>query len=215
MKYKYVLFDLDGTLTDSKEGITKSVQYALKKYGITVENLDSLEVFIGPPLKDSFMEYYNFDAEKAVKAIGYYREYFEEKGLYENKVYDNVEDLLVSLKKLGLKLIIATSKPTVFSETILKNFNLDKYFDAIVGSNLDGTRSKKGQVIEYALENCNITNLEEVVMVGDRKHDVIGAKGNNIDCIGVRYGYGSPEELKSATYVVDSPDEVFKCITRV
>ena len=134
LKYKYILFDLDGTLTDPKEGITKSVQYALKKYVILIENLDLLENFIGPPLKDSFMEYYNFSEDQASQAIEYYREYFKEKGIFQNKVYEHMEELLSKLKKLGLILIVATSKPTVFAEEILRHFNLDVYFELIIGS---------------------------------------------------------------------------------
>lgn len=206
MKYKYILFDLDGTLTDPKEGITKSVQYALKKNDILIENLDLLEKFIGPPLKGAFIEYFNFSEEQALRAIEYYREYFRGKGIFENKIYEHIEYLLCSLKKLGLNLIVATSKPTVFSELVLKHFNLDMYFDAIVGSDLDGTRSKKGEVIRYIIDKYNIANIEQVVMVGDRKYDIIGAKENSIDSIGVSYGYGSKEELNNAgpTYIVNN-----------
>lgn len=211
MKYKYVLFDLDGTLTDSKKGITKSVQYSLKKYNIAIENLDILEKFIGPPLKDSFIKYYNFNESQALQAIEYYREYFKKYGIFENRVYENVEVLLVKLKQSGVNLIIATSKPTVFAKRILKHFNLYEYFQNIVGSNLDGTRGKKGEVIKYIIDEYNIGNPEEVVMIGDRKHDIIGARENNIDSIGVSYGYGSLEELKDAgaTYIVDNLIDIF------
>ncbi|MEY7999700.1 HAD family hydrolase [Clostridium sp. Mt-5] len=214
MKYKYILFDLDGTLTDSKEGITRSVQYALRKYNIVVENLDLLENFIGPPLKDSFMEYYGFSEKQAFQAIEYYRQYFEEKGMFENKVYENIESLLQKLKKLGLNLIVATSKPTAFAEKILRHFNLYTYFDIVIGSNLDGTRGKKGEVIRYIIDKCNIDNSQEVVMVGDRRHDAIGAGENGVDCIGVAYGYGSVEELRNAkaTYIVHNVEELFKRI---
>lgn len=214
LKYKYILFDLDGTLTDPKEGITKSVQYALKKYDILIEDLDLLEKFIGPPLKDSFIEYYNFSEKQSLEAIEYYREYFKEKGMYKNKVYEHMEDLLSRLKELGLKLMVATSKPTVFSEQILRHFNLDIYFDAIIGSNLDGTRSKKGEIIKHIIDAYNINNFEEIVMIGDRKHDIIGAQENNVDSIGVTYGYGSEEELRSAkaTYIVHNVMNVFEQI---
>ncbi|KAA8679383.1 HAD hydrolase-like protein [Clostridium sp. WLY-B-L2] len=217
MRYKYVLFDLDGTLTDSKEGITKSVQYALGKYNIAVENLDLLEVFIGPPLKDSFMQYYNFSEEQALHAIGYYREYFETKGIFQNKVYENIEGLLKKLKKLKLNLIVATSKPTEFAKRILKHFNLYSYFDTVVGSNLDGTRCKKGEVIGYIIDKYNIGDNRQVVMVGDRRHDVIGALENGIDCIGVAYGYGSVEELRNAkaAYIVHDVNELFQRIISV
>jgi phosphoglycolate phosphatase len=214
MSYKYILFDLDGTLTDPKEGITKAVQYALKKYDIFVEDLDLLEKFIGPPLKNSFMEFYNFDEEKAVQAVSFYREYFKEKGMFENKVYENIENVLNKLQALGLNLIVATSKPTVFSKEILKYFNLEQYFIEVVGSNLDGTRSEKGEIIKFILEKYKITRLHEVVMIGDRKYDIIGATDNYIDSIGVTYGYGSEEELKNAkaTYIANAVQDLLQCI---
>lgn len=211
MSYKYILFDLDGTLTDPKEGITKSVQYALKKFDIIVDDLDTLEKFIGPPLTTSLMEFYGFSEEKAVEGVQYYREYFKERGIFENKVYENIENLLSKLKALGLILIVATSKPTFFSEQIIKHFNLDKYFDEVVGSNLDGTRSKKGEVIKYIIDKYKISDLSEAVMIGDRKYDIIGAQENNIASIGLTYGYGSEEELKAAgaTYIANDIDELF------
>jgi|GEM_PF-68664 len=207
--FNYILFDLDGTLTNSKEGITKSVKYALNKFNINVTDLDSLKKFIGPPLKDSFMEYYNFDENKAEEAVKYYREYFSEKGLFENEVYPNIESMLGKLKEAGLHLIVATSKPTVFSEKILDHFNLTKFFDAIVGSTLDGSRSKKSDVIEFALEENKI-NTSEALMVGDREHDIIGAAKNNIASMGVTYGFGSHDELKKADakYIVDTVNEI-------
>jgi len=214
MSYKYILFDLDGTLTDPKEGITKAVQYALKKYDIFVEDLDLLEKFIGPPLKNSFMEFYNFDEEKAVQAVSFYREYFKEKGMFENEVYENIENVLNKLQALGLNLIVATSKPTVFSKEILKYFNLEQYFIEVAGSNLDGTRSEKGEIIKFILEKYKITRLHEVVMIGDRKYDIIGATDNHIDSIGVTYGYGSEEELKNAkaTYIANAVQDLLQCI---
>lgn len=207
--YTYILFDLDGTLTNSKEGITKSVEYALNKFNIQVNDLDCLEKFIGPPLKDSFMEYYNFDENKAEETVKYYREYFSEKGLFENEVYPNIESMLTKLKEAGLHLIVATSKPTVFSEKILDHFNLTKFFDAIVGSTLDGSRSKKSDVIKFALEE-NKVSPSEALMIGDREHDIIGAAKNNIPSMGVTYGFGSHDELKKAgaTYIVDTVNEI-------
>ncbi|MBA5851150.1 HAD family hydrolase [Clostridium sp. cel8] len=214
LKYKNILFDLDGTLTDSKEGIIKSVQYSLKKYGINVKNLDELQKFIGPPLKDSFMTYYNFDESKALCAIDYYREYFKDKGIFENKVYKDVEKMLSALKENGFKIILATSKPTIFAEKIIKHFNLQGYFDNVVGSNLDGSRGKKGQVIKYIMDNYLKGKHGETIMVGDRKHDIIGARENNIDCIAVSYGYGSLNEIKNSmpTYIVDSVMGIYRKI---
>jgi len=214
MKYKYILFDLDGTLTDPKVGITKSVEYALNKYKMEVESLDDLIKFIGPPLKESFMEYYSFDEERANKAIEYYREYFKDKGIFENDVYEGIPELLRELKNRGFIIAIATSKPTVFAERIVEHFGLKEYFTITVGSNLDGTRTSKGEVISYVLEQLNINNLEEAVMIGDRKHDIIGAQKNNIDSIGVLYGYGDLEEFQEAapTYILDSVNDLYKLI---
>lgn len=195
---KYVLMDLDGTITDPKIGITKSVQYALKAFGIQVENPDTLCKFIGPPLRNSFMDYYGFDAAKAEEAIVKYREYFSVTGLYENEVFEGMETLLARLKESGKTLIVATSKPEVFAKIILEHFKLDGYFTDICGSELDGGRSTKEEVIRYALEKNNITDDTEVVMVGDRKHDIEGAKAVGLISVGVLFGYGSLEELEEA-----------------
>ena len=204
--YKYVLFDLDGTLTDPKIGITKSVAYALESYGIHVEDLDTLCKFIGPPLKDSFMNYYGFSEEKAVEAVEKYREYFKPYGVYENKVYDGVDKLLSELVNCGKKVVLATSKPTVFAKVILEHFDLMKYFTCVMGSELDGSRVKKAEVVEEALRQTGVTDLSEAVMIGDREHDIIGAKTNGLDCIGVLYGYGdrAEHEAAGADYIVES-----------
>lgn len=193
--YDTILFDLDGTLTDPKIGITKSVQYALSKFGIIVENPDTLTPFIGPPLKDSFIEFYSFSERKAYEAIEMYREYYSVTGKYENIVYPGIMDLLSCLKDQGRRLVVATSKPTVFSEDILKHFNLYSYFDFVAGSELDGTRTAKDEVIRYALSLLESHDTSKTVMVGDRKYDVLGAKSAGIDSVAVAYGYGSNEEL--------------------
>lgn len=214
---KYILFDLDGTITDPKEGITKSVAYALSKFGIKVDSLNELCKFIGPPLKDSFIEYYNFNDDESEKAIKYYREYFSDRGIYENQVYKGFEDILISLKENNKVLIVATSKPTIFAQKILEHFNLRKYFSFVSGSNLDGTRVKKSEVIQYALERNNIKDLSEVIMIGDRKHDVYGAKEIGIESIGVLYGYGDYEELydNGANYIVNNVEELRKLIMEI
>jgi phosphoglycolate phosphatase len=206
LPYNTILFDLDGTLTDPKEGITKSIAYALNKMDIPSPTLDELTPFIGPPLVTSFKEYFQMNEEEAQTALQFYRERFSTKGLYENVVYDHIDDLLNHLKQSGYKLAIATSKPTVFAEIILKHFALYDYFDAVVGSELDGSRSLKGEVIAEVLRILKVTNKESCVMIGDRKHDVIGAAQNGIDSIGVTYGYGSQKELEdaNATYIVHS-----------
>jgi len=205
MNYQYILFDLDGTLTDPKVGITKSVAYALNKMGYSDINLDDLTKFIGPPLHDSFSEYYQMDDEKVKQAVTYYREYFKDKGIYENEVYDGIEGLLKALKDEGKTIAVATSKPTVFAEVIIKHFHLEPYFSYIAGSNLDGTRIKKAEVIEYVMETLEISNKDSIIMIGDREHDIIGAKQNGIDSVGVEYGYGTKDELEKAgaTYIVD------------
>lgn len=214
---KYILFDLDGTITDPKEGITKSVAYALSKFGIKVDSLNELCKFIGPPLKDSFIEYYNFNDDESEKAIKYYREYFSDRGIYENQVYKGFEDILISLKENNKVLIVATSKPTIFAQKILEHFNLRKYFSFVSGSNLEGTRVKKSEVIQYALERNNIKDLSEVIMIGDRKHDVYGAKEIGIESIGVLYGYGDYEELydNGANYIVNNVEELRKLIMEI
>lgn len=194
MNYQYILFDLDGTLTDPKLGITKSVAYALKSYGIQVDDLDSLLKFIGPPLQESFVKYYGFSEEQGAEAVEKYREYFKPYGIYENKVYDGVENMLAELVKCGKKVILATSKPTVFANVILEYFHLDKYFTCAVGSELDGSRVKKGEVITEALRQAGVTDKSLAVMIGDREHDILGAKENGIDSIGILYGYGDRAE---------------------
>lgn len=196
--YKYVLIDLDGTVTDPKIGITKSVQYALAYYQINVDNLNSLTPFIGPPLKESFMQFYGFNDEKATEAVEKYREYFRDIGIFENTVYEGMEELLASLVKAGRTVILATSKPTVFAKRILEHFNLSQYFTFISGSELDGTRTKKSEVIEYALTQNNITDIRHVVMVGDREYDIKGAQEVGVDSVGVLFGYGDYEELSKA-----------------
>lgn len=212
--YKYVFFDLDGTLTDSAKGILNAVKYALKKYGIEEYDKDILRAFIGPPLHDSFVKYYGFDDRKADEAVAFYREYFSEKGLYENEVYEGVEELLNGLKKKGKKLVITTSKPEAFTIRILKYFDLEKYFDFVAGATMDASRSKKADVIAYALTKLGIEDKSKVIMIGDRNHDVLGAKANGIKCIGVLYGYGDKEELilAGAKEVVSEPLALLKRI---
>lgn len=209
-KYDAILFDLDGTLTDSSPGIMNSIVYALKKYNISVENTDDLRKFLGPPLHESFRDFYGFDDEKSMEAVGFYREYFSTKGLLENEVYSGIREMLEDLKENGKRLILATSKPQPFTDRIMEHFDLAKYFEFIAGSNMDGTRSKKAEVIAYALESCGIMGKSNVVMVGDREHDIIGAKTVGIDSVGVEYGYGDYDELSGAgaTYIVKTVEEL-------
>ncbi len=212
--YTTVLFDLDGTLTDPGEGITNSVIYALKKYDIQVKNNAELYKFIGPPLVNSFMQYYGFSKEKAMQAVAYYREYFSTKGLYENKLYSGTVDMLEGLKKAGKKIVLATSKPEKFAREILRYFSLTEYFDFIAGASMDEKRNSKDMVIAYAKQNCPYIEKSTTVMVGDTIHDVLGAKAHKIDCIGVIYGYGSCDELKEAgaKYIAENTQEILNFI---
>ncbi len=198
MKYETILFDLDGTLTDPGVGITNSVAYALLKFGITVPERKALYRFIGPPLIESFKEFYGFSGDDARLALKYYREYFTSSGMFENTVYPQVPEMLEALKRAGKRLIVATSKPEPFSEEILKHFGLYGFFEKVAGSTLDETRTEKADVISYALDCCGIKPSGSAVMVGDRSHDVLGAKKNGLPCIGVLFGYGSHEELTDA-----------------
>lgn len=212
--YKYILFDLDGTLTDPAEGITNSVAYALDKFGITVEDKTQLNVFIGPPLVDSFMNYYGFSEEDANRAVTYYREYFKPKGIFQNKMYSGVPELLQKLKADGKSVMLATSKPEVFAKDILAHFGIEQYFDFIAGATLDGTRSKKADVIAFALDSLCITEKEKCLMVGDRNQDINGAKIIGIDSLGVLFGYGSLEELQTAgaTYIAQTVEDIIKYV---
>lgn len=214
MEKKYILFDLDGTLTDSKEGIINSIQYALRCYDKEVKDRDELLPFLGPPLAESFCKYMGFSKEKALEAVGYYREYFSEKGLLENQVYDGAEDLLKALKSGGYELFLATSKPEVYAKQILEHFGLSEYFAFIGGATLDESRLNKADVIRYVLEETQITELSRVIMVGDREHDVRGAQANGIEVIGVLYGYGSFRELQDAgaDYFAEAPKDILKIL---
>lgn len=209
--YDVILFDLDGTLTDPGLGITNSVAYALERYGIEVENRESLYPFIGPPLADSFMKFYGFDSEKAMDAITVYREYFRDRGIFENEVYEGVRELLENIKASGRKTVLATSKPEEFAVRILEHFDLAKYFDVVAGASMDEKRNKKGDVIKYAMEKGAFRS-ENAVMIGDREHDIFGARENGLDSIGVLYGYGSRQELENAgaDYIAESVQDILR-----
>ncbi len=216
---KYLLFDLDGTLTDPKVGITSCVQYALESFGIEEPDLDKLEPFIGPPLKDSFMEFYQMSEEDAQKAVEKYRERFKTIGLFENEVYEGIPQMLHTLQSKGLFLAVASSKPTVYVEQILEHFNLTKYFKVIVGSELDGTRVNKEEVVEEALKRLfgeAPIDPKQVYMIGDRKFDIQGAKALHVESVGVTYGFGGVEELKEAKadYIVRSVEELKEFLLR-
>lgn len=206
-KYRYFLMDLDGTISNPQEGITKAVAYALKSYGIIENDLNKLCKFIGPPLTDSFQQYYGFTEEQSKEAILKFREYYTDRGIYENYLYDGIENLLICVTSAGGKVVLATSKPEKYAKMILERFDIYKYFSFVAGSNMDLTRYKKGEVIEYALKSMNI-DAKEAVMIGDREHDIIGAIENSMDSIGVLYGFGDKEELTlaGATYTSNTVD---------
>lgn len=212
--YQYILFDLDGTLTNSQLGITTCVAYALEDFGIHTENLEELRKFIGPPLKESFVKFYDMTDEEGDKAVEKYRERFATVGLYENEVYAGIPELLEKLKEHGKTLLVATSKPTVYSEKILEHFGLKDYFIFVAGSELDGRRVNKAEVIQYALEQNGITDLENVIMIGDKEHDIIGAKACGVESIGVLYGFGEREELENhgATYIAEKVADLEKIL---
>jgi phosphoglycolate phosphatase len=195
MGYTNLLFDLDGTLTDPCLGITNSIRYALCKFGISEEDEERLKLFIGPPLENSFVMYYNFSLVEAKRAVRYYREYFSVKGMYENKLYDGVPAVLQALKERKKRCFLATSKPKMYAKIILQHFDIEGYFEYVAGSNLDGYLSEKEDLIRHVLEKCELAR-EETVMIGDRKYDIIGAKKNGIASAGVLYGYGGRGELE-------------------
>ncbi len=195
--FDVILFDLDGTLTDPGEGITNSVAYALNKYGIINTDRTELYPFIGPPLYASFMKYYGFTEEEAIKAVDYYREYYKDKGIFENRLYEGIEKSLKKLNEAGKTLLVATSKPEAFAKRILDYFGIEKYFSVIAGATMDGSLIEKSDIISYAFK-CSGLSKEKALMVGDRSFDILGAKEQGVTSAGVLWGYGSFEELQNA-----------------
>ena len=215
--YDIILFDLDGTLTESGLGIVNSILFALERFDIHEKDTEKLKKFIGPPLAESFMNFYGFSEDAAKKAVGFCQEYLKEKGIFEAPLYNGIEALLRDLKEVGKTLYVATSKPEVFARQILEHLQVHNYFQDIVGSNIDGTRIKKDEIISAILEKNGVTNKSKVVMVGDREHDVMGARKVGIDSIGVLYGYGDYDELvvAGATHIVKTPEDIFNIIKRI
>ncbi len=207
MKKANILFDLDGTLSDPMIGITKSVQYALARFGIKANDLRELLGFIGPPLKGSFQNFYGFSDAQATEAVEIYREYFSKTGLFENEIYPGIPQLLKALTQQGKKLYLATSKPTVFATQILEHFSISQYFSFVGGSLLSGERVEKEDVIRYVLEENKIKK-ETAVMIGDRSFDIEGAKACGISSIGVLYGYGSRGEFIKADAIAETVTEL-------
>lgn len=196
--FDYLFFDLDGTLTDPAQGITNSFIHALKYFGIEIPSYETLCTFIGPPLPETFKTQFGFDEQKVAEGVIKYREYFATKGLLENSVYPGIPELLAGLKAAGKKLVVATSKPEEYSVRIIEHFGLAQYFENVCGSLMDESRSKKDEVIAYAIERNHISDKSKILMIGDRKHDILGAKKIGLKSCGVLFGYGSREELEEA-----------------
>ncbi len=195
--FQYLLFDLDGTLTDPYEGITRCFQYALKAFGIE-EKQENLKRVIGPPLIDAFMEFYGFPREKGELAVAKYRERFSAVGLFENEVYPGIPEMLSKLQKAGKTICLATAKPEVFAKRILEKFDLSQYFSVVVGAELNGKRNYKKDVIAEVLHQLGNPPFEQVLMIGDRKQDIEGARDCKVASLGVRFGYAEIGELEGA-----------------
>lgn len=211
--FDYLFFDLDGTLTNPAQGITNSFIHAFKSLGIEVPSYETLLAFIGPPLPVTFGKIMGLPESQIDEAIKKYREYFSTKGIFENELFADIPPALEKLKAMGKRLIVATSKPEEYSIKIIEHFGLDKYFDYICGSCMDETRGSKTEIISYALDRCNI-DAGRVLMIGDRFHDIEGAKNNGIKSCGVLYGFGSQEELKKAgaDFIIPNIDGLFKIV---
>ncbi len=214
MKVKHILFDLDGTLTDPKTGITRCIQYALEQLGVPVPPVDELVWCIGPPLLGSLEKLLKGDTRRAEIALSLYRERFQQVGKFENIVYPEIPNLLAQLNRREYQLFVATSKPRVYARDIIAHFNLSKFFQKIYGSELDGTLSQKADLIGHILEKENLP-AQNTLMVGDREHDIIGAKACGVQGLGVTYGYGSREELEEAgaNHIIDAPTQLLDVIS--
>ena len=212
--YDVIFFDLDGTLSDPGLGITNSVMHALKYRNIEVKDRSELYMFIGPPLIETFMEYCRISRKEAEEMVPHYREYFSEKGLYENEMYEGIPALLTKLKAMGKRLAVATSKPDLFSVEILKHFGIYEYFEFVGGATMQETRTRKEEVIEYVLESMGIEDRSRVLMIGDREHDILGAKKCGLHSLGVLYGYGDREELSAAgaDHIAEAPEDILKFV---
>lgn len=207
--YTHLFLDLDGTLSDSAPGIVRSAQYALEAFGIHVDNLDDLLCFVGPPLEESFQEFYHLTPSQADEAVKVYRRRYEKIGVYENALYPGIPQFLDKARKAGKVLMVATSKPQRMADLVLSHFGIADRF-AFVGGREDSSRRTKEEVIRYVMKENGLTRTEDIVMIGDRKHDVLGAKAVGLDSVGVLYGYGSRDEFQAAgaTYIVDTLKEL-------
>lgn len=208
--FDYLFFDLDGTLTDPALGITNSFIHAFKCFGMEIPSYETLCSYIGPPLPDTFRTFFGSDEDKVAEGVKLYRQHYAEKGLFENEVYPGIPELCAKLKAAGKHLSVATSKPEHFAVKIMDHFGLSQYFDFICGSNMDESRSEKAEVIEYAIKCNNIKDKSKILMIGDRKHDIIGAKKNGIKSCGILFGYGDREEhvAAGADYIADTVEDI-------
>ena len=207
-KYKCLFFDLDGTLTDSSEGIINSIIYALEKMNVDIKDKAILKKFVGPPLMDSYKKYYGFNQEEAELGLKLFREYFSVKGIFENRLFDGIYDLLEQLYNAGVELVLATSKPDVYAEQILEHFGIKKFFTHISACPMEEADTTKLDIIKGALKMTSVKNKEEILMIGDTFLDVNGAKECGLDSIGILYGTDGPEELKVATYIAKDVEEL-------
>ncbi len=213
MKNHFVLFDLDGTITDSSLGIINSIQYALNKMGLEENDNDRLRSYVGPSLKQTFLSNYFPEGDAYLQAIKYYREYYAEQGIFENKLYEGIEDVLETVHNAGGKIALATAKPPYFAKIILKYFGIYDVFDTVVGSHLEGTRSSKNEIIFEVLDQLGLPQSDSIFMIGDREYDIFGGQHHNLKTIGVEYGYGPKDELLNAKpdYLVNSTKEILSC----
>jgi phosphoglycolate phosphatase len=211
--YNYVLWDLDGTITKPEEGIFNSIEYAAFSFGLPEPNRADLYIFIGPPLQYSFEKFFNVNQEDGAKLVSLYREYYAGKGIYECEMYGGIASALKQLKEAGKTIALATSKPEKYARQLLNYFGIERYFDAIVGADMSPQSAEKSLIVARALKECG-ADKSQTIMVGDRQHDIIGAKRNDIDSVGVLYGYGSKEEFETfgATYIAQTPQDVVNVV---
>lgn len=211
---EHIFFDLDGTLTDPAEGLTNSIAFALARHGIVIEDKMSLQRHIGPPLFDTFENEYGFSHEEAAQCVDDFREYFRPKGIFENKVFPGIPEMLQRLIALGKQLYVATSKPELFANQILDHFDLSQYFEVVAGGTMDESLIQKPDILRCALKRAKITKTDTCVMIGDRRHDILGGHEVGMRAIGILYGYGSREELSAAgaDAIADNLDELIEII---
>ena len=210
MNYRYILFDLDGTIIDSKNGVVAAAKFALNKMGVPETKIVNLDRMIGPPLKSSFIDFFDLKDEFADTAVRYFREFYREKAIFDYEIYEGMVDVLEMLKRQGYTVALATSKPTVFAKRILEKSRLIHLFDCIVGANMDDSHADKAHIISTVIKELGIYNPEQAIMIGDRKYDIYGANAVGMESIGVIYSYGTFEEMQEAgaSYIVNSVEEL-------